>query len=70
MEGRFTTSNGKIYLTDFCYIADEEYGFNEEHVDKVVEYSIGRDDIGIYLNIGNIFGAGDYSENRPMKFRR
>ena len=70
MEGRFTASDGKIFIADFRYVADEEYGAKGEHEDKTVEYAIGSDDKGEYLNIGNIFGAGSYSELRPMKFRR
>ena len=70
MEGRFTASDGKIFIADFRYVADEEYGAKEEHEDKTVEYAISSDDKGEYLNIGNIFGAGNYSELRPMKFRR
>ena len=67
-EAKYSTSDGKIYLTEF-YETDA-IGRRELRKDKVVEYSIGTDERGVYLNIGNIPGWTDYAENRPMKFRK
>ncbi len=67
MEGKITTSNGKIYITNFYYI--DAVGKKSPVKNKVVEYAIGKDNNGKYLNIGNIFGTADYSEKRPMKLR-
>jgi len=68
-EARYSTSNGKIFLTEYYYIDGK--GEKNFRMDKVVEYSIGTDERGEYLTIGNIPGYTEYGENRPnMKFRR
>jgi len=67
-DAKYSTSEGKIYLTEF-YVTGGR-GVREIRNDKIVEYFIGSDDKGEYLNIGNIPGVSDYAENRPMKFRR
>ena len=68
-EAKYSTSNGKISLTEYYTI--DAIGNRELRIDKVVEYSIGSDERGEYLTIGNIPGSTSYGENRPnMKFRR
>jgi len=68
-EAKFSTSSGKITLKEY-YIIDA-IGNRELRIDKVVEYSIGTDERGEYLTIGNIPGLTSFGENRPnMKFRR
>ena len=68
-ETKYSTSNGKISLTQYYTI--DATGKRELRIDKVVEYSIGSDERGEYLTIGNIPGSTAYGENRPnMKFRR
>ena len=68
-EAKFSTSSGKITLTEY-YVIDA-IGNRELRINKVVEYSIGKDERGEYLTIGNIPGLTSYGENRPnMKFRR
>jgi len=68
-EAKYSTSNKKISLTEYYTI--DASGKRELRIDKVVEYSIGSDERGEYLTIGNIPGSTSYGENRPnMKFRR
>ena len=67
-EAKFTTSKGKIYLTNVYSV--NAIGNKDKTSDKVVDYLIGKDNKGEYLNIGNIMGVGDYSEKTPMKFRK
>jgi hypothetical protein len=68
-EAKYSTSNNKISLTEYYTI--DAVGVKELRSDKVVEYSIGSDERGEYLTIGNIPGSTAYGENRPnMKFRR
>ena len=68
--GQYTTSGGKVYLTKFHYInADNSIGPYRD--DKIVEYSIGKDNLGDFLTIGNIRVEGNYAADRPnIKFRR
>ena len=72
LEGKFVESNGKISITNFYRIYSAAQLPKEQRGNKVVGYSIGKDDKGEYLTIGNIFGEGvSYSENIPqMKFRK
>ena len=68
-EAKYSTSGGKISLTEYYTI--DAIGNKTLRIDKVVEYSIGTDERGEYLTIGNIPGLTSYGENRPnMKFRR
>ena len=68
-EVKFSTSGGKIYFTEYYMI--DAIGNKELRIDKTVEYSIGTDERGEYLTIGNIPGLTEYGENRlNMKFRR
>ena len=67
-DAKYSISDGKIYLAEFYETGGR--GVREMRKDKIVEYSIGSDEKGEYLNIGNIPGWSDYAENRPMKFRK
>ncbi|MCL2157016.1 MAG: hypothetical protein FWH54_03230 [Methanobrevibacter sp.] len=67
-EAKFTTSKGKIYLTNVYSV--DAMNNKDKRIDKVVEYSIGKDNKGEYLNIGNVMGEGNFGEKRPMKFRK
>jgi len=73
LEAKYKTSNGKIYLTDFYYVYSAAGIPKTRHADKVVEYSVAKDDKGEYLRIGNIIGETDYSkiiETSSVKFRK
>ena len=68
-EAKYSVSDGKIHFTEYYYI--DAIGNKNLRFDKVVEYSVGTDERGEYLTIGNIPGYTEYGENRPnMKFRR
>ena len=70
LESKFTTSKGKIYLTESYRVYAE--GDNRKRDDKIVEYAVGSDDTGAYLHIANIMGEAASSElpESPRKFRQ
>ena len=68
-EVKYSVSDGKIFFIEYYTI--DAIGNKSLRIDKVVEYSIGTDERGEYLTIGNVPGLTEYGENRPnMKFRR
>jgi hypothetical protein len=68
-DATYSISYGKIYFSP--YYSTDQQGIRSLRPDKTVEYTIGTDERGEYLTIGNVSGWTDYSENAPgRKFRR
>jgi hypothetical protein len=79
VEAKFTTSNGKIYLTESYYVYDDLAGDGKPTHEKTlhgngkktIEYAIGTGEKGVYLQIANVVGVSEYTElpASPRKFR-
>jgi hypothetical protein len=79
VEAKFTTVNGKIYLTESYYVYEDLAGDGKPYREKTlhgngnktIEYAIGTDEKGAYLQIANVVGVSEHSElpASPRKFR-
>ena len=79
VEAKFATLDGKIYLTESYYVYDDLAGDGKPTREKelhgngkkTIEYAIGTDEKGVYLQIANVVGVSEYSElpASPRKFR-
>ena len=68
-EGKFSTSNSKVYFSNIVYEKGEAW--EKQYPDAVYEYEAGKDNDGDYLKIANFqYGITYVDISTAYKFRK